>query len=135
MTAQDYYSPQVLALATEALRVARTSNCTLFAIPDPESDWGFIPESFLGSAEWMFSEEGVKNSRISKPSLQLVELIHKSVLSGGLDLKKLVRSVVFEHSDRVVLFEIVKLIYFSIPELRRFVDAVAKDLYFEDFYV
>jgi len=133
MSEQKYYPPQILALATEALRVAKTSSCTLFAIPDPNSVWGFVPESFLGSADWMFNLDGIERSGISESALNLVEKIRKSEPLNELDLKSFTRKFMSNQEDRVVMFELVKALFSQVPELDHIVTAAARTLDYDDF--
>ncbi|ERS84734.1 hypothetical protein Q667_17950 [Marinobacter sp. C1S70] len=133
MSEQEYYPPQILALATEALRVAKTSNCTLFAIPDPDSEWGFVPESFLGSADWMFNLDGIERSGISESALNLVEKIQRSEPLNELDLQSFTRNFMSNQDDRVVMFELVKAFLEEVPELDHIVAAAARTLNYDDF--
>lgn len=133
MSEQEYYPPQILALATEALRVAKTSNCTLFAIPEPDSEWGFIPESFLGSADWMFSVDGIRRSGVSGPALNLVEEIQRSEPLNELDLKSFTRKFMSNQDERVVMFELVQALFAEVPELDHIVTAAARTLDYDDF--
>jgi len=133
MSEQKYYPPQILALATEALRVAKTSNCTLFAVPAPDSEWGFVPESFLGSADWMFSVDGIRRSGVSGPALNLVEEIQRSEPLNELDLKSFTRKFMSNQDERVVMFELVQALFAEVPELDHIVTAAARTLDYDDF--
>ena len=133
MSEQKYYPPQILALATEALRVAKTSNCTLFAIQDPDSEWGFVPESFLGSADWMFSVDGIRRSGVSGPALNLVEEIQRSEPLNELDLKSFTRKFMSNQDERGVMFELVQALFAEVPELDHIVTAAARTLDYDDF--
>ena len=134
MSNERVFEPQVLSLASEALRITRTYNATLFAIPDSNSEWGFSPESFLSSADWMFSEQGIRTSGISKPTFELAERIQNSQLFYGVDFKALSHAHMTGQSDRVVMFEIMKAFYAQVPELEVLVEAAARSLDYDDFY-
>lgn len=134
MSIDNPYEPQILALASEALRITRTYNATLFAIPDSNSEWGFTPESFLSSADWMFNEQGVRKSGISKQAFELTEQIRNSQRLYGVNLKALSRAYMTGQSDKVVLFEIMKQFYAQTPELEAFVETEARSLGYGDFY-
>ncbi|MDK8465907.1 hypothetical protein [Marinobacter sp. SS13-12] len=127
------FDQQALALASEALRVKRTSNCTLFAIPEPDSEWGFVPESFLGSADWMFSAEGIMRSGISTPAFQLAQQIQGPKQLNGADLKSLARGFMVNQLERVAMFELVEALFPQIPELDDSVNAAVKSLDYDDF--
>jgi len=133
MSEQKYYPPQILALATEALRVAKTSNCTLFAIPDPDSEWGFVPESFLGSADWMFCVDGIQRSGISERAFGLVREMLKRELVSDVDLKLSCRKFMADETERVVMAEIIRVLFAQVPELDDLVDAKIQRLNFDDF--
>lgn len=128
------YSSEVLALASEALRVTRTSNCTLLAQPDPDSDWGFTPESFLGSADWMLTEEGIESSGIARPALGLAERIRDSVRLYGVNLSVISRKVMAGQTDMVPIIKIVEEFVKRVPELDLVLDVEARFLDYEDFY-
>jgi len=133
MSEQEPYPPQVLALATEALRVTRTSNCTLFAIPDPDSEWGFVPESFLGSADWMFSVEGIRASGICRQAFDIAERMWSSEPLYGLSLKAFSEQYMATRMERVVLYELVEQIHEKIPEIGLIVRTEVKALRYEAF--
>jgi hypothetical protein len=134
MGKQQTYSSEVLALASEALRVTRTYNCTLFAQPDPDSDWGFTPESFLGSADWMLTEEGIESSGIARPAFELAERIRDSMRLYDVDLSVISRRIMAEQKDRVAIIEIVEELVKTIPELDLVLDVEARFLGYDDFY-
>lgn len=127
------FDQQSLALASEALRVARMSNCTLFAIPDPDSEWGFVPESFLGSADWMFSVDGIRASGICRQVFDLAEKMWSSEPLDGLSLKAFSEQYMATRMERVVLYELVEQIYEKIPEIVFIVRTEVKALGYEDF--
>lgn len=127
------FEQQSLALASEALRVTRTSNCTLFAIPDPGSEWGFVPESFLGSADWMFSVDGIQRSGISAPALNLAEKIQRPDQRHDFDPRSFIRNFMCDQEERVAMFELVKALFAEVPELDHIVTAAARTLDYDDF--
>jgi hypothetical protein len=111
------YGPQVLAIASEALLVNETSNCTLFAVPDSESDWGFYPESFMASGDWMFTSDELAQSEMAPSVLDLLQCIKSLEESENVSFADLSRSIMAKTEVKIAVMKLVDDIAIQVPGL------------------
>ena len=121
----SHYDSQSLALAAEAIRVTRTGNCTLFAVADSTCAWGFVPESFMGTEDWMFSAEGLLSSDLAVPVRELHRSIEGCEGIGNVSFKKISRGMMRGIEDRIPVMELVDALIVQVPELGKRLEQIA----------